>query len=156
MKDAGFNLHKWISNSKQLMSQIEGQERVNMSDHKVDYSVRNIGPDYQTFAKYTVGIGQTNLSGQVDEQKTLGLIWNYSNDNFVFDLVGYANIAAELQLTKRSVLSVVARLFDTSGLFPNIVPMKVLFQELCVSKYGWDSPVNDTSSGKFLECIHDC
>ena len=116
----------------------------------------NIGPDDQTFAKYTVGTGQTKLSGQVDEQKTLGLIWNYANDSFVFDLVGYANIAAQLPLTKRSVLSVVARSFDPLGLLaPIIVPMKVLFQELCVSKCGWDSPLNDTSSHKFLDWIHE-
>ena len=51
--------------------------------------------------------------------------------------MGYANIAAELPLTKRLVLSVVARLFDPLGLLaPIIVPMKVLFQELCVSKCG--------------------
>ena len=156
MKDAGFNLRKWISNSKQLMSEIEAQESVNMSDQKVDYSVHNIGPDDETFAKYTVGTGQTKLSGQVDEQKTLGLIWNYANDSFVFDLVGYANIAAELLLTKRSVLSVVARLFDPLGLLcPIIHPMKMLFQELCVSKCGWDSPLNDTSSRKFLDWIHE-
>ena len=74
MKDAGFNLRKWISNSKQLVSQIEAQESVNISDQKVDYSVHNIGPDDQKFAKYTVGTGQTKLSGQVDEHKTLGLI----------------------------------------------------------------------------------
>ena len=56
------------------MSQIEAQERVNMLNQMVDYSVPNIGPDDQTFAKYTVETGQTKLSGQVDEQKTLGLI----------------------------------------------------------------------------------
>ena len=76
------------------MSQIEAQERASMSDQKVDYSVPNIGPDDQAFAKYTVGTGQTRFSGQVDEQKTPGLIWNYANDSFVFDLIGYANIAA--------------------------------------------------------------
>ena len=93
---------------------------------------------------------------RVDEQKTLGLIWNYANDSFVFDLVGYTNIAAELPLTKRSVLSVVARLFDPLGLLaPVIVPMKVVFQQLCVSKCGWDSPLNDTSSHKFLDWIHE-
>ena len=156
MKDAGFNLRKWISNSKQLMSQTEAQERANMSDQKVDYSVPYIGPDDQTFAQYIVGTGQTKLSGQVDEQKTLGLIWNYANDSFVFDLVGYANIAAELPLTKRSVLSVVARLLDPLGLLsPIIVPIKVLFQEFCVSKSGWDSPLNDTSSHKFPDWIHE-
>ena len=101
MKDAGFNLRKWISNSKQLVSQIEAPERANMSGQKVDYSVPNIGPDDQTFAKYTVGTGQTKLSGQ----KTLGLIWNYADDSFVFDLVGHANIATELPLTKRSLLT---------------------------------------------------
>ena len=70
--------------------------------------------------------------------------------------MGYANIAAELPLTKPSVLSVVARLFDPLGLLaPIIVPMKVLFQELCVSKCGWDSPLNDTSSHKFLDWIHE-
>ena len=135
MKDAGFNLCRWISNSKQLMSQIEAKKRVNMSDQKVDYSVPNIGPDDQTFAKYTIGTGRIKLSSQVDEQKTLGLIWNYANDSFVFDLVGYANIAAELPLTKWSVLSVFARLFDPLGLWSLIiVPIKMLFQELCVSK----------------------
>ena len=72
---------------------------------------------------------------------------------FVFDFGGYANIAAKLPLTKRSVLSVVARLFDPLGLLSLIiVPMKVLFQELCVSKCGWDSPLNDTSH-KFLDWI---
>ena len=156
MKDAGFNLRKWISNSKQLTSQIEAQERANMSDQKVDYSVTNIGPDDQTFAKYTVGTRQTKLSGQVDEQKTPGLIWNYANDSFVFDLVEYINIAAELPLRKRPVLSVVARLFDPLGLLsPIIVPMKVLFQELCASKCGWDSPLNDTSPHNFFDWIHE-
>ena len=136
MEDEGFNLRKWISNSNQPMSQTEAQEKVNMSDQKVDYSVPNIGPGDQTLAKYTVGTGQTKLSGQVDEQKSLGLIWNYANDSFV-----YVNIAAELPLTKRSVLNVVARLFDPLGsLSPIIVPIKVLFQELCASKCGWDSP----------------
>ena len=156
MKDARFNLRKWISNSKQLMSQIEAQERVNMLSQMVDYSVPNIGPDDQTFAKYTVGTGQTKLSGQVDEQKTLGLIWNYANDSFVFDLVGYDNIPAELPLTKWSVLSVVARLFDPLSLLAQIiVRMKVLFQELCISKCGLESPLNDTSSQKFLDWIHE-
>ena len=72
MKDAGFNHRKWISNSKQLMSQIEAQERASMSDQMVDYSMHYISSDDQTFAKYTVGTGQTKLSGQVDEQKTSG------------------------------------------------------------------------------------
>ena len=31
--------------------------------------------------------------------------------------------------------------------------MKMLFQELCVSKCGWDSPLNDTSSHMFLDWI---
>ena len=70
MKNAGFNLRKWISNSKQLMSQSEAQERANM----LDWKVPNIGSDDQIFAKYTIGTGQTKLSRQVDEQKTLGLI----------------------------------------------------------------------------------
>ena len=54
------------------------------------------------------------------------------------------------------VVGVVALLCYTLGLLsPCIVTMKVLFQELCVFKRGWDSPLNVAFSQKFLDWIQE-
>ena len=44
-----------------------------------------------------------------------------------------------LSPTKRNLLSVLASLFDPSGIIrPLIVYVKVLFQEVCKAKIDWD------------------
>ena len=50
-----------------------------------------------------------------------------------------AQLAGELSLTKRNILRVIAKVFDPLGLIsPVVIEMKVLFQELCKCKIGWD------------------
>ena len=45
-------------------------------------------------------------------------------------------------VTKRSILGTMAALFDTIGLLcPISVAPKVLFQDLCLEKLGWDNPL---------------
>ena len=44
--------------------------------------------------------------------------------------------------TKRKVLSILAAIFDPLGIIsPVSVPGKVLFQEICTRKIGWDEPL---------------
>ena len=51
-----------------------------------------------------------------------------------------AQLAGELPLTKRNILKVIAKVFEPLGLIsPVIIEMKVLFQELCKYKVGWDN-----------------
>ena len=47
-------------------------------------------------------------------------------------------------ITKRSILSVAAKIYDPLGLIsPVTLRLKQMFQELCKSKVDWDEPLND-------------
>ena len=47
-------------------------------------------------------------------------------------------------ITKRSILSVAAKIYDPLGLIsPVTLRFKQMFQELCKSKVDWDEPLND-------------
>ena len=51
--------------------------------------------------------------------------------------------ADDLPVTKRSILKVIAGMYDPLGLVsPVLVSMKVLFQELCMGKVGWDEELS--------------
>lgn len=69
------------------------------------------------------------------ELKVLGLSWNPSLDQFLFD----PKISTIKKATKRFILSEVAQLFDPLGfLAPVIVRAKMFIQELWLNKSGWD------------------
>ena len=75
--------------------------------------------------------------------KALGLTWDYEKDTLEFDL---GKIGKELNSnpnpTKRSILSTLASLFDPQGLVSPVgITAKIIFQELCVAKLGWDDPL---------------
>jgi hypothetical protein len=71
--------------------------------------------------------------------KVLGLSWNKSVDCFYFEGI---EVPPELIVTKRVVLSFIARLFDPLGfLTPFVVRLKCLFQELWKLGLEWDSEV---------------
>jgi len=75
--------------------------------------------------------------------KVLGLAWDSLKDEIECDFSRMAIENGEEEHTKRSILSTLARLFDPLGLIsPIAVPGKVLFQELCKDKLGWDGPVS--------------
>lgn len=71
--------------------------------------------------------------------KTLGIEWNSNSDHFrltIADLPPLANV------TKRLVVSDVAKTFDVSGWFsPAIIKVKILLQRLWELKVDWDDPV---------------
>ena len=54
------------------------------------------------------------------------------------------DLASELPVTKRSVLSVAARIYDPLGVIsPVVIPVKVLFQQICRRKGHWDQELDD-------------
>ncbi|XP_055928526.1 uncharacterized protein LOC129959662 [Argiope bruennichi] len=76
----------------------------------------------------------------IDEQvsKALGMHWKPFEDLFIFT-VKYEN---KSMLTKRTVLSVVARLYDPLGLLgPVISKMKIFLQKLWLQKLTFDEPL---------------
>lgn len=59
--------------------------------------------------------------------KTLGLSWQTHNDELWF----LNDVPDQLEMTKRGMLSVIARIFDPLGLLaPSVIQMKMLLQKL--------------------------
>ena len=73
--------------------------------------------------------------------KTLGIEWNVAADHFCLNISKPPSVT---KMTKRNVVSDVAKVFDALGLFsPVTVKMKILFQRLWEIKLDWDDPVPD-------------
>ena len=67
---------------------------------------------------------------------------------FYFDWL--VQFARELPLNKRSVLKVVAKLYDPLGLIsPLFITFKALFQDLCKLKTNWDEPLNEELARRY-------
>lgn len=68
-------------------------------------------------------------------EKALGMFWNIENDTFGFQVA--VNTKA---LTRRAVLSTVSSVYDPLGLVaPFVLKAKLILQELCQIKCGWDT-----------------
>jgi Pao retrotransposon peptidase len=138
LKSGGFDLHKWCSNSPQLLNQLDEQHRVQIADHQ------------------TV--------------KTLGLSWLPNSDFFVISTG--KKPAQDQPVTKRTVLSNIASLYDPLGLAgPIVVTAKLLLQNLWRKQIDWDqaldhddhsswidfrAKLNDLQEIKVARCIFPC
>ena len=104
-----------------------------------------------TLAKWTSN--SLNFAEKVAETtKVLGMKWTPESDVFSFDGV---EVPPSLCLTKRTLLSLISRLFDPLGLLnPFTIRAKILFQSLWKEEYGWDQTLSDEWStwlGGWLE-----
>ena len=75
--------------------------------------------------------------------KLLGINWNNSRDDFTFEFCDLIQFVCKLPSTKRSVLKLIASLFDPLGLLsPFVITLKLLFQDLCKGQVNWDEPLS--------------
>ncbi|XP_061726239.1 uncharacterized protein LOC133531837 [Cydia pomonella] len=82
---------------------------------------------------HTVNLSEKELS------KTLGISWHCTQDTLTFQI----NISVPSVVTKRTILSAIAQIFDPLGLVtPCIVEAKILMQKLWVDKMDWDQPLS--------------
>ncbi|XP_068749449.1 uncharacterized protein [Montipora capricornis] len=110
----GFRFTKWISSSREVLSQIPPQEKASPS---VDLN----------FDKLPI-------------ERTLGLKWNTETDCFRFSV--YSHQTSES--TKRGVLSRLSTVFDPLGvLAPYMLPAKCLVQSLRHKNKDWDEPLDE-------------
>ena len=88
-----------------------------------------------TYAKSSVGM-RLGCKGQ----KVLGLAWDYEVDVINFDLTETAERAKGLPARKQNTLRL-AGIFDPLGIIgPVTVKVKIMFQDVCRQKSGWDDP----------------
>lgn len=71
--------------------------------------------------------------------KTLCIQWSSPEDSFKFKI----SLDSRIDLTKRSVLSNIAKIFDPLGwVSPCVVTAKFLIQDLWAERKGWDEPLS--------------
>ena len=133
LEEASFRLRKWSSNSAELMKMIR-DDRV--GEEAAQPQEENVKEDDDTYAKTTV----RSLDELGDkEQKVLGEVWNRVEDTIIYTFDALIELTANLELTKRYLLKIIAKFFDPLGMLsPLTIGMKGLFQEVCQSKLEWD------------------
>jgi len=78
----------------------------------------------------TLDLSQDTLPAEC----ALGVVWCVESDSFSFRTVNQNK-----PFTRRGILSVVSSVYDPLGLLcPFVLSAKLLVQELCKRKYGWD------------------
>jgi hypothetical protein len=123
------NLHKFISNSKNLLEIIPQTGR--------SKSLENINI----------------LQDKLPIEKALGIQWCIESDTFRFRI-----ILCDHPLTRRGVLSTLSSLYDPLGLIsPVILKGKQILQQMCRNCTDWDCPLPDELSlllGKWRTDLH--
>ncbi len=122
----GFELTKWISNSRTVIASIPDEQRAKEIQ--------------------TLDLDKDHLS----TERALGLEWCVNSDQFQF------NITIKLKPhTRRGILSVSSSIFDPFGfLAPFILSAKQILQELCKKGYGWDEPLPHAVTQQWTEWIN--
>ncbi|CAL8088051.1 unnamed protein product [Calicophoron daubneyi] len=109
----GFRLTKWFSNNRAVINDIPESER----------------------AKSLKEIAATCLP----IERALGVTWDAESDEFVLSFC-----LPDKPVTRRGILSAVSSLFDPLGFVsPWLLPGKILLQDLCRKKLGWDDPLSE-------------
>ena len=125
LQHGSFHLRKWRSNDRQVL------EAIPEADRATDSLLHLSSNDNPT------------ISNPV---KTLGVAWNARDDVFTF----VYKATSPQQLTKRSVLSKMATIYDPRGqLSPFTIRARLMFQELCTQQKDWDAALSDEQSSKW-------
>jgi len=120
-------LHKFVSNSREVLSAIPESERASV--------VKDVDLNYN----------------ELPMQSVLGVKWNIETDTFSFKVD-----LNEKAATRRGILSVVASVYDPLGfLAPYILTGKRVLQEMCKRGVGWDEALPSDLKPKWDAWIHE-
>lgn len=111
----GFRLHKFTSNSKEVMNSVPQEDRAsNATDHRL-------------------------ISDGTAIERALGVHWCVESDTLQFRIV-----LQDKPLSRRGILSTVSSVFDPLGLVaPFVMRGKRILQELRCDDIGWDDEISD-------------
>ena len=120
-KKGGFNLHKYMCNSKEVLAAISPELR----------------------AKDAQNLDLTCDSLPIE--RTLGLQWCIESDTFQFRIE-----VKDIPLTRRGILSTISSVFDPLGLVsPYVLMGKQILQELVRDSGEWDDPIPDEMKARW-------
>lgn len=162
---AGFNLRKFVTNSKELHQHIQENELIiedsqpkhspeeTMNSEPTNQSCdeRDIRTEDQSYAKTSLGVGIEEGAGI---HKVLGVQWDTKTDTLQFDIGEAARRMQDLTPTKRSLVCVTAKFFDPLGIVsPVTILFKMFCQQLCESKVRWDEPLTGSLLDKWSQLL---
>ncbi|XP_078364059.1 uncharacterized protein LOC144648341 [Oculina patagonica] len=120
-KRGGFNLHKFVFNSKEVIQCIPVEDRAE------DIKKLDLDQDILPI------------------ERALGIQWCIENDSFNFRIT-----LKDKPCTRRGILSTVSSIFDPLGsVAPVLLEGKKILQELCKEDTGWDDPVPSAIRAKW-------
>ena len=109
-----------------------------------------VNEDDQTYSKYVSG-----ASDSENGIKVLGVGWGNSADALNIDLADVTTFAKSLPPFKRSVLRIAAKIFDPMGYVSMlVVRFKTFFQQLCITKCGWDDELTGADNKTYKGLIN--
>ena len=126
-QSGGFNLHKYISNDRDVLNSLPGEIRAK--------NVENI-----------------NLHcDSLPIERTLGVEWCVESDTFRFRIT-----LNDKPSTRRGILSTVSSIYDPLGLVsPFLLTGKRILQELCKETRGWDDPIPEDIEVRWHKWKHE-
>ena len=115
LEQGGFHLTKWVSNHKEVLRSVPSPER-------------------------HAGVKEMDLGKDpLPVERALGVLWDLERDR----LAVRVHVPTR-PMTKRGLLGVVSSVYDPLGLVsPITIRAKMIFQEECRRKEGWDTPLLD-------------
>lgn len=126
LASGGFHLRKWRSNTPEILKNLKSSAYADQSE-ELEF-------------------------GDGDVTKTLGLVWFSTVDKLSFKI----NVGTNGEITKRSMLSCISRLFDPLSLVsPCVILAKVMLQRLWQGKIGWDDVVSFELQKSWTQFIED-
>ena len=147
LSHGSFNLRKFVTNSPSLQSLVDSKEPP-AKDTKPHADV--VEAD-ETYLEATC---PPSLNRNHTEHKVLGIRWNVSLDQLTFSLDAMLEVTTTVKPTKRVVISLIGRVYDPLGfLAPVTVRLKILMQELCKNKLGWDQPLDGELLAKWTKLV---
>ncbi|XP_018405248.1 PREDICTED: uncharacterized protein LOC108781691 [Cyphomyrmex costatus] len=126
LQQGKFELRKWVSNSSELLDDI---------------------------VESNFGLACSKKLQPDDSLKILGIAWCPSSDEYKFTV--HCEPLSDQQYTKRSILSIIARLYDPLGwISPIIITAKIIMQSLWSHCLDWDSPLPGRLLREWSEFYH--
>ena len=118
----GFNLTKFVSNSKEVLESIPLERRAS-------------------------SVALQDLTKTLPIERALGVVWCVENDSLVFRIS-----PQDAPLTRRGILSTISSIFDPLGLAaPFILRGRKILQEITCDGSGWDDPVSDIHAARWAK-----
>ena len=142
-REGGFNLRKFLTNSRRLQELIDLKETQHTSSPL---------EDEPTYSEATLGVSQPS---RTEEHKVLGVPWNPVSDQLVFDTSNVAQLALELSPTKRNIVSLIGKFYDPLGFLSPVIRFKILFQKLCQCKADWDEIIPEELNSEWKLLVTD-